>query len=43
MRISLDMQNNLKPAILTILPNARVFLFGSRVDDTKKATVKLSL
>jgi len=36
MRISLDMQNNLKQAILTFLPNARVFLFGSRVDDTKK-------
>lgn len=38
MRISLDMQNNLKQAILTFLPNARVFLFGSRVDDTKKGS-----
>ena len=36
MRLNNDQIDNLKKSILSILPNSRTFLFGSRVDDTKK-------
>jgi len=36
MRLSLEKINLLKSTILSILPNATIYLFGSRVDDTKR-------
>lgn len=36
MRLSLEKINLLKFTILSILPNATIYLFGSRVDDTKR-------
>ena len=36
MRISKEKINLIKSAITSILPNAKIYLFGSRVDDSKK-------
>lgn len=36
MRISKEQTELLKKSILTLLPNAVIYLFGSRVDDNKK-------
>jgi len=36
MRLSLEKINLLKFTILSILPNATIYLFGSRLDDTKR-------
>jgi len=36
MRLAIEKIDNLKNSIISILPNAKVYLFGSRVDDTKK-------
>lgn len=36
MRLSLEKINLLKSTILSILPNATIYLFGSRVDDNKR-------
>ena len=36
MRLSLEKINLLKSTILSILPNATIYLFGSRVDNNKR-------
>jgi predicted nucleotidyltransferase len=36
MRLSTEKIENLKESITTILPNSKIYLFGSRVDDFKK-------
>lgn len=36
MRLSLEKIDLLKSTILSILPSATIYLFGSRVDDTKR-------
>ncbi|MBI5892614.1 MAG: nucleotidyltransferase domain-containing protein [Deltaproteobacteria bacterium] len=36
MRISTEQKNLLKKEILALLPDALIYLFGSRVDDSKK-------
>jgi len=36
MRLSKDKIENLKSSISEFLPNMRIYLFGSRVDDSKK-------
>lgn len=36
MRLELNKINNLKESIYSILPKAKIYLFGSRTDDKKK-------
>lgn len=36
MRLSQEKIDNLKSSITAILPNVKIYLFGSRVDDNKK-------
>lgn len=36
MRIKQNKLNNLKNSITLLLPNSKIYLFGSRVDDSKK-------
>jgi predicted nucleotidyltransferase len=36
MRLSIEKIDNLKQSIIAILPHSKVYLFGSRVDNSKK-------
>ena len=36
MRLSIEKIDNLKNSIISILPHSKIYLFGSRVDNSKK-------